>query len=405
MSVTSRAQNPHAITIAIIIALLLLACGPLNRLQDLNRKGRVLATGVAVIGKGNYLAFEAYEKLQRLPGYRLEDRSTVRDQAGNLSTLITIKEYDPQGNAYILTLTPDGQQNEIYFVDGHTYVFENQYDGWTDRGATTPAEAQQTGDSFPAELNRIENVMQLLPQFGAVPTEAGKETIQNRPVTRYELEYVTAELAETFGDQVDAVTNLHGTLWIDDQTGALLKSEIFLYDKESRQPRREFLLEVSEIGNIAPILPPSPVIDPAAIVAATATAQAWSVLQVTVQYQNQPISFELAPIRVSPASPDSPNLSAGMQISLRQLPSNLPLDTEAELFLEQLSLQLTLSIPEHNKMVTSSGFEIESIDSRTGSMEAVYFFDADLEDFSYVELIVARQGNPLFVPVPVEGNQ
>ena len=126
--------------IAAALLLLGLACGPLNRLQELTQKGRVLATGVAVMEEGNFLAFEAYEKLQRLPGYRLESRSTFRDRAGNLSTTMTTSDYDSRGNAYIITQTPDGQQQELYFVEGHTYIFDAEHEGWLDLGAVSPAD-------------------------------------------------------------------------------------------------------------------------------------------------------------------------------------------------------------------------------------------------------------------------
>jgi hypothetical protein len=386
-----------------VLLLLLLACGPLNRLQDFTRKGQVLATGVAIMGEGNYLAFDAYENLQGLPGYRLEIRSSSRDQSGYLSNQITTSEHDAQGNVYTLTRTPAGRENEIYFVDGHTYVFEAQYNGWVELGTVTLAEAQQNSVGSPAGLSQTENFMQLLPQFGAVPTEAGHETIQDRAATRYELEYITAELAETFGNQVDVAIDLQGTLWIDDQTRALLKSEILLYDNDTRQPRQEFLLEVTEIGNIEPIVAPEPVVNPAAIVSATATSQAWSLIQAELNYGGQPIFFELIPVQVSQATA---GLDAGaeMQLILRQIPPNL-LATETELFLTELGRQLSMSIPKYNMIIASDGFQITNVDSQTHSVEVIYLFKANLEDFSHVELVLASSGNPIFAPVPVAGNE
>jgi hypothetical protein len=80
--------------------------------------------------------------------------------------------------------------------------------------------------------------------------------------------------------------------------------------------------------------------------------------------------------------------------------------------LGQLREQLTLSIPERNLIVTSNGFRLADSGSQdlTGQdlagqeldLEVFYFFNADLEDFSHIELILSGQGNPLFAPVPVE---
>jgi hypothetical protein len=396
-----RVQKSQVIAAALL--LLLLACGPLNRLQALNRQSRALATGVAIIGENKNLVVEAYQNLQRLPGYRLESQSIVRDSVGNLSSLIIISNYDSKGNVHTLTQTPDGRQDEIYSVDGHTYVFEAQYNGWVDLSAVTPVEIQQPNNPTLASLSQVGSPIQLLSRFGGVPLEAGHETLQNRPVTRYELQYVVADFAEVLGDaQTTPDTDLQGTLWIDDETEALLKLEILFYENRTDQPSQEFLLETSEIGNIAPVDIPAPVVDPVAIVSATATAQAWSVLKVKFDYQGEPITFELVPVQISQV-PDSSPLSAEVQLILRNLPNSLLTEADAEPFLTQFHQQLTLSIPQHNLIVTSSGFRLESIDSQNYSMEVICSFNADLEDFNHVELILSSMGNPQFVPIPVAG--
>ena len=68
----------------------------------------------------------------------------------------------------------------------------------------------------------------------------------------------------------------------------------------------------------------------------------------------------------------------------------------------QLRQQLTLSIPQRNLIVTSGGFEVADSNAINRSLSVSYFFNADLEDFSHVELILSGQGNPVFVPVSVE---
>lgn len=400
--VMHRLQNSQIIILAL---LLLLACGPLNQLQELNRKGRALATGVAILGNGNYLAFEAYEKLNQLPGYRLESRNTIRDSAGNLSTYSIISRYDANGNVHTLIQTADGRQHEIYVVDGHTYTFEAKYNGWVDMGNIPPEEAPHPNSAIPTAWRQFSNPIQLLSQFGAVPTEAGQETLQNRPTTRYTLEYVAADLAQTFGNPPNRATaDLHGTLWVDNQTGALLKSEIFFYATNARQPSHEFLLETSQIGGIEPITTPEPVVNPAAVASATATAQAWSVLQMQLNYQGAPIAFKVVPLEIDPAA-NGIDRNAQMHLVLRQLPQEVLAQADVEPFLTYLGQQLTLSIPRHNLVVTSSGFQIENVDTQKRSIEVIYQFEADLKDFSHVELILTGTGNPVFAPVPVAGHE
>ena len=158
---------------------------------------------------------------------------------------------------------------------------------------------------------------------------------------------------------------------------------------------------MSDIGQVEPIAAPAPVIDPMAIVSATATAEAWTVLTVDLNYRDQTLSFELIPLRVTQTPASSPR-RAEVQLFLRQLPDFLFRGANLEPFLAQLRHQLTLSLPRRNLVVTSSGFRLDKSDSQNLEAEVIYFFNADLEDFSHAELVIAGKGNPLFAPMPVE---
>jgi hypothetical protein len=398
---TFWAQDCKLITLTL---LLLIACSPFNRLQELNHKSRILATGVAVMGEGEYQAFKAFDNLDKLSNYRLESRTTHRDQAGKVSNFKVISEHDSHGNIYTVTQTPDGRQHEIYVVEEHTYVYETAYDGWIDLGTIAPDEAQQTDGGFPAGLGPVVNPVQVVAQLGAVPTVAGHEFIYSRAATRYDLEYVTAELTETFGNrQSNDTFDLQGRLWVDDQTGALLRSEILFYRSEARQPSQEYFLEVSRIGSVEAIELPAPVVNPAAVVSATATAQAWSVLQAKVNYQGRPVDFELVPLQISPAT-DSTQPGAAMRLILRRLPADIGTDTETHAFLAQVEPQLKLGIPQQNLVVASGGFQMDQLDLEEGSVDVVYFFDVDLAGLAHVELILSGPGNPIVAAIPVVDN-
>jgi hypothetical protein len=145
------------------------------------------------------------------------------------------------------------------------------------------------------------------------------------------------------------------------------------------------------------------VVDPLAIVAATATAQAWTVLPVELEHQGTLINFEVIPLQIT-QTPTEPSGQAEVRLILKQLPDHLFLGAKLEPFLVQLRHQMTLSLPRENLVVTSSGFRLDSSDSKEHRADVLYFFNADLTGFSHAELIIAVQGNPLIAPVPVERN-
>ena len=91
-----------------------------------------------------------------------------------------------------------------------------------------------------------------------------------------------------------------------------------------------------------------------------------------------------------------------MQLALNGLPVDIL--NEPETFLSQLGTQITLSIPQNNLTATAGKFQVEDIDLQNKSIGVTYNFDADLEDFNHVELILSNPGNPLFTLVPVVGS-
>ncbi len=387
----AKALRHPSYTPLIVLSVVLLACTPLTQLQSWGQKSQALATGVAVIDQGDFLAFEAYHKLQQLPGYQLTSQSTNRVVEGDASTQTTIKQIDAQGNVHSVTSGADNQIREHFTIAGITYLFDEQYQGWVEASS---------GEISAHNLSQADEIIGLLPQLGTIPTETGREVLlHNRAATRYTLTSIATELAAAFGKELETATELQGTLWLDDQTGALLKAEISLVDPETGQPEREFLLETTDIGNIEPITAPAPLINPAAAVSATSTAQSWSTVGVEFMYQGQLITFQVLPIEARKSSRQP--FEAEVELQLHQLPAGLPLETNAESLLTQLGQQLQLSIPEQNIVVNSQNFRVTLIDPPQHIIEVTYLFQADLQDFNYAELIIANSSNPLFVTVPV----
>ncbi len=380
------------------LVLILLACGPLDRLRPVAPEPEATTNAATPVRANSQLIASAYKTIETLPGYRLKTRHLIRDEAGQPDRqMIITKTYDSAGNFYSRSQSDDGNLTELYVVDGHAYRYDPQYAGWLDSGVVAPTEVQPAG-----EISLVD-AMRLLTQFGAVPVQAGHETLNNRSVTRYRLDYVVADLARTVGHETaDRPVDLRGALWIDDETGALLKSELLLYEGQTSQPSQEFGLEVSDIGQVESIPAPAPVVDPATMVAATATAQAWTIVTMDLTDQGEQLRFEVIPVQISQVPNSSPH-QAEVELILRQLPSSLFRD--AEPFLAQLQPQLTLSIPKRNLVVTSSGYRLKESTPVEQTMTVSYSFNADLEDFSHVELIIAGVGNPQFIPVPVERNE
>ncbi|MBN1995659.1 MAG: hypothetical protein JW953_23430 [Anaerolineae bacterium] len=382
---------------AVLLTLTILACGPLDRLQEFNRQTQKTPLAATTVGPKNQLNITAaYQKIETLPGYRLENHHLVRDKLGNRIKQTITSEYDASGNAHLLIQENNGLQNEIYLVGGNTYIFEPQYASWLELKTFPFTRTQQISIALLGNLHPAETLVQLLDQTR--PEARDSEIYLNRPVTRYVVADTIEEIDQKTGN---SPLDVRGTLWIDDNTGAIIKSELFIYEPDDSQPAQEFVWEISEIGNVPPISAPTPVIDLSTIASATATAQVQITLPARLNYQGEQVDFEIVPLQVTQRPEVSPR-SAAVHLVLRQLPGHLFEETNLEPFLALLQTQLNLSIPERNLVVTSSGFNLIDSDKQKHTLEVQYLYNADLENLSHIELILSGQGNPVFAPVPVE---
>ncbi len=382
---------------------LLLACGslPVSRLRAWAGTENDPATKVAAISQNSQLAADAYANIDALPGYRLESHYVVSNSSGPPLTYTLRSEQDQQQNQHLIIET--GQETrEFYRVAGQTYVFESDYNGWVELGAVTPVEAETERGTLPADFSLLQNPAHLLARFGAVPSRGTAEAWQGRAATRYTLQPILAEVSRAFDQEIAGLPiNLSGTLWVDAATQALLKSEMTLYNSETGRALQTYRLEISDIGTVEPIVVPTPVVDPAASIAATATAQVWTVLDGQMNYRGTPVAFEVIPLEATQIAGTSP-LRAEVNVLLRRLPDSILQETNLEPFLAQLRQQLTLSLPNRNLVVTSSGFTLEQGNVAEKTLRVVYSFNANLEDFNSVEVILSGRGNPTIAPVPVE---
>lgn len=368
--------------------LMLLACAPVGGLLGFTQEQQAVATLETLVNNGDFLALTAYQKLPKLPGYQLEARHTSHSPGGDSATRRITISVDETGNRHVINQTAAGQVIETYFVAGRSYFYSSQYQGWISPENSPAVAATLPLEEFPHQWFAV---------LGVVPTATGHEDIAARPATRYNLKYIMPELTGALGQSAAGPVNLQGTLWVDDETGAALKSEILLFEDSSRQPSQEFVLQITQVGGIEPISAPAPVVDPDGIVAATATAQAWSALRVTVQFEGQPVSFELIPAQIRQDTADT----AEMALELKNLPPEIASGGVLEAFLVELGSQISLSIPQKNLTASSTHFQLTHTDPDSAAASVSYFFNARLEDFSHVELILSAGGNPVYAPVPV----
>ena len=221
---------------AALLSFVVLACGPLDQWQQISRQQEAVATSSARLGENNHLIVGAFQKMQALPGYRLESGRVVRDQDGQQTSYTVIDEYDARGNRHARLDTSVDRPGEFFVVDGHTYLYEPQYGGWTDTGTVSPTSL------YPDDAGiSLTTLTQLLTQIGAVPVKASQDTVNNRPATRYRLRYIMTEIVEALGQELnDPSLDLRGNLWIDDETGALLKLELLLFETDASRPTQEF---------------------------------------------------------------------------------------------------------------------------------------------------------------------
>ena len=388
-------MSPHPqilkkkLIIATLLLLMTLACGPLYRLQEFNRQNQGTPTATSPTGKKNELNIaEAFARTQTLPGYRFEHQHILRDNDGRQTKHVTSGEVDSWGNIRLVNQSPEGQSQEIYVVDNRGYEFAPEYQGWIN----SPDHADIDNSNI-KNLTSVKNVIQLTTQAGTVPVQIKQETVLNHQTTRY-------SIADTVqSDQTR--TDLRGTLWVDNETGAVIKSELFLYKNSDSLPAEEFVLTISNIGNVDTITVPSPVVDPTAAIAATETAQIQLALPAKMSYHGEIIKFDVIPLQATRMLDLVPR-QAEVVLMLNRLPGNLFLEDSLNPFLAQLREQLTLSIPEQNLVVTSAGYQLIDKNPINRTIKVSYTFNADLENQAHVELIIAGSGNPLVMPVPVD---
>lgn len=152
---------------------------------------------------------------------------------------------------------------------------------------------------------------------------------------------------------------------------------------------------------ITPIVTPTLTVTPTTVISATATTEVELVWPVSLADGSEQVNFELVALSAQQTPASSPR-RAEVKLVLRQLPPRLFNQASFEPLLAQLREKLTLSIPERNLVITSTGFKQEETNTNGRALVVIYFFNADLEDFRHVELILSGQGNPLVIPVPVE---
>lgn len=191
----------------------------------------------------------AYENLRHLPGYRFEGTYKSEENGQLSGYLRVVQDVDAQGNLHLVAYDrKEGAPSlEIYYVGRHLYFVQGGQ--LVDLGEQDAEQA--------ATLYQVYYLPFYLAMVGASDLQpVGQESVNGLAATRYRArfdEYVRAYLQLHQGVTYSA----EGSIWISNQYGAILKSEVHVRASEGTRTS-EFASEseVSQVGRVPPVQVP-----------------------------------------------------------------------------------------------------------------------------------------------------
>ncbi len=191
---------------------------------------------------------EAYEKVESLPGYHFEGRYWMEGPA-KTSFLHLIEKVDAEGNSHIVVYEEEGGQPvlEIYVVDGHTYM--SQGGVFMDMGPDSAGQMAQFASVYMA-------VFQGSIVMATDLERVGHEEVNGIPATRYQARF-DRWVATQLHLQTGVSYSAEGSIWIADEYGVIVKSEVQTeVTEEGQTTKLTSVSEISQVGQLPPIEPP-----------------------------------------------------------------------------------------------------------------------------------------------------
>lgn len=194
----------------------------------------------------------AFEAIRRLPGCRLESTYRGRTTGEAEQFLRFVEEVDASGNYHLLVYDQEEGDPalDLFYVQGHLYLAQEE--AYLDLGAQDEEYGESMYGSYFLPFTAF--------LAGAGRLEAaGHETVNGLAATKYRATLDPWVLA--LGAQQNIRYSSEGFFWVSDEYGALVKATARAsWSDQGKDSEIEVEIEVSEVGKIAPIEPPQPVI-------------------------------------------------------------------------------------------------------------------------------------------------
>lgn len=259
----NRSRRLLVVPALLLLGLALLACGPrpqptapsVPQATEMPRPTAGLPTAVptppepAATPASLADVPKAYENIQKLPGYHAE--STLRGQKADGSTtyIRLVRDVDAEGNFHLSAWDKesDTPSFELYYVNKHVYM--GQGGQFFDLGEQPLEQA-----SAFYQIYDLPFAMLLLGAADLQPV--GHETVGGLACTKYRASfeqwvklYLQAKAGVTYTSE--------GYLWISDQYGAIVKSNVqATLIEEGQTSSFSAETEISQVGQVGPIRVP-----------------------------------------------------------------------------------------------------------------------------------------------------
>lgn len=192
---------------------------------------------------------QAYENIQKLPGYHAESLLRGQKADGSPSYIRTVRDVDAAGNFHLVVWSEadDTPAFEMYYVNQHVYL--GQGGQFMDLGEQP---LEQAAGFY--QLYDLPFTMLLLGAANLQPV--GHETVGGLACTKYRAsfdQWVKLYLQARAG----ATYTAEGYLWISDQYGAIIKSTVqATLIEEGQTSSFSAETEISQVGQVGSIRVP-----------------------------------------------------------------------------------------------------------------------------------------------------
>lgn len=189
----------------------------------------------------------AQERIKTLPGFHYEGILKAQETGESPTYLRYVEDVDAQGNFHLLIYDEEGGTPalDLYYIQKHLYILGSE-GTYIDLGVQ---EEDQAATFYQAYLMPFSLVF-----LGASNLEpAGQEMVNGLLATKYRANF-DQWVQSYLQAQADVSYTAEGYVWISDQYGAIVKSQVrATWKAEGKEGEYEAETEISQVGQIPPI--------------------------------------------------------------------------------------------------------------------------------------------------------